>query len=358
MAGAARPAPAGGTAHREERILGIIETARGKRAKFRDERITMAHGAGGKATQSMIEGLFVPAFGSERARGDGRRGRGGGRRRRAGDDHRLASWSSRSASPAARSATWRSTGRSTTSRCPGARPLALTLSLILEEGLPADELRAEVEAMRRGREAAGVQIVAGDTKVVERGAADKMYVCTTGVGLRDPRARMAPDALRPGDRILLSGHDRRARHRDHARARRVRARRRDRVGHALAVAGGRRAAGGGRPVAALHARRHPRRRGVGAERAGPRVAGGDARARGGGADRPGGGRRVRDLGDRPDVRGQRGQARRLRGARGRGRGAWPRCARCRAASARRRSARCGPSRRAWCWWRRALAASG
>ena len=44
---------------REEKILGIIETARGKRAKFRDERITMAHGAGGKATQSLIEGLFV-----------------------------------------------------------------------------------------------------------------------------------------------------------------------------------------------------------------------------------------------------------------------------------------------------------
>ena len=50
---------------REQKILGIIETARGKRAKFRDERITMAHGAGGKATQSLIEGLLAPAFGSE-----------------------------------------------------------------------------------------------------------------------------------------------------------------------------------------------------------------------------------------------------------------------------------------------------
>jgi hydrogenase expression/formation protein HypE len=51
------------TVEREERILGIIETARGKRAKFRDDHVTMAHGAGGKATQTMIEGLFVPAFG-------------------------------------------------------------------------------------------------------------------------------------------------------------------------------------------------------------------------------------------------------------------------------------------------------
>ena len=50
---------------REERILGIIETARAKRGKFRDERINMAHGAGGKASQSMIEGLFEPAFGAQ-----------------------------------------------------------------------------------------------------------------------------------------------------------------------------------------------------------------------------------------------------------------------------------------------------
>ena len=55
--GAAPPTPS-----REERILGIIETARAKRARFRDEHITMSHGAGGKATQSLIEGLLLPAF--------------------------------------------------------------------------------------------------------------------------------------------------------------------------------------------------------------------------------------------------------------------------------------------------------
>ena len=61
---------------REERILGIIETARAKRPRFKDAAITMAHGAGGKATQTLIEGLFVPAYGGEAARDDGRRGRG------------------------------------------------------------------------------------------------------------------------------------------------------------------------------------------------------------------------------------------------------------------------------------------
>jgi hydrogenase expression/formation protein HypE len=87
----------------------------------------------------------------------------------------------------------------------GARPLALSLSLILEEGLPADDLRAEVEAIAQAARAAGVQIVAGDTKVVERGHADGMYITTAGIGQRDPRARLSPAALRPGDRILLSG---------------------------------------------------------------------------------------------------------------------------------------------------------
>jgi hydrogenase expression/formation protein HypE len=87
----------------------------------------------------------------------------------------------------------------------GARPMALSLSVILEEGLPADELRAEVDAIAGAAAEASVEIVAGDTKVVERGHADGMYVCTTGIGLHDPRASLSPTGLRPGDRILLSG---------------------------------------------------------------------------------------------------------------------------------------------------------
>ena len=87
----------------------------------------------------------------------------------------------------------------------GAQPLALSLSLILEEGLAAEDLRAEVDAIARAARDAGVEIITGDTKVVERGHADGMYVCTTGIGRRDPRARLSPAGLRPGDRILLSG---------------------------------------------------------------------------------------------------------------------------------------------------------
>jgi hydrogenase expression/formation protein HypE len=76
---------------------------------------------------------------------------------------------------------------------------------VLEEGLGAEPLRAEVEAIARAAAAAGAEIVAGDTKVVERGRCDAMYVTTTGVGAFDPRARLSPESIRPGDRILVSG---------------------------------------------------------------------------------------------------------------------------------------------------------
>jgi hydrogenase expression/formation protein HypE len=186
---------------REERILGIIETARSKQGKFRDERVNMAHGAGGKATQSMIEGLFAPAF-------------GGGGLEDAGalevDGLQLALTTDSFVVkpihfPGGSIGDLAVNGTVNDLAVSGARPLALSLSLILEEGLGAGELRAEVQAIAGAAESAGVQIITGDTKVVERGAADGMYICTTGLGQRDPRAHTAATAIRPGDRILLSG---------------------------------------------------------------------------------------------------------------------------------------------------------
>jgi hydrogenase expression/formation protein HypE len=183
---------------REERILGIIETARAKRPRFKDERITMAHGAGGKATQTLIEGLLAPAFGlvelADAATVDG--------------DLALTTDSfvvKPLRFPGGSIGELAVNGTVNDLAMAGARPLALSLALILEEGLDAGVLRAEVEAMAAAAEVAGVAIAAGDTKVVERGQADGMYVCTTGVGRRDPRASLSPGALRPGDRILVSG---------------------------------------------------------------------------------------------------------------------------------------------------------
>jgi hydrogenase expression/formation protein HypE len=182
---------------REERILGIIETARAKRPRFRDERITMAHGAGGKATQTLIEGLLAPAFGIEEL-GDA-----------ALEDGVALTTDSFVVKPlrfpGGSIGDLAVNGTVNDLAMAGARPLALSLALILEEGLDADVLRAEVDAMAAAAAVAGVRIVAGDTKVVERGHADGMYVCTTGIGRRDPRAALSPGALRPGDRILVSG---------------------------------------------------------------------------------------------------------------------------------------------------------
>ncbi len=191
-------------AEREEKVLGIIETARAKRGKFRDTQVTMSHGAGGKATQSMIEGLFVPAFASDAlgAMGDAGAVEVDGARLALTTDSFVVKpirFPGGSIGDLAVNGTVNDLAVS------GARPVALSLSLILEEGLPADELRAEVEAIAAAAAAADVEIVAGDTKVVERGHADKMYVCTSGVGRVDPRARLSPAALEPGDRVLVSG---------------------------------------------------------------------------------------------------------------------------------------------------------
>ncbi len=189
---------------REEKILGIIETARGKRAKFRDDRVTMAHGAGGKATQALIEGLLLPAFGGAALSQMSDAGEV------AVDGVELAlttdSYVVRPLRfPGGSIGDLAVNGTVNDLAVSGARPLALSLSLVLEEGLTADQLRAEVDAIAAAAEAAGVEIVTGDTKVVERGHADGMYVCTSGLGRRDPRARLAPANIQPGDRVLLSG---------------------------------------------------------------------------------------------------------------------------------------------------------
>jgi hydrogenase expression/formation protein HypE len=184
-------------ADQEGRVLEIIETARAKRPRFRDERITLAHGAGGKATQTLIEGLLAPAFGiGELA-----------------DSGVVANIAMTSDSfvvkpirfPGGSIGELAVNGTVNDLAMAGARPLALTLTMILEEGLDADTLRQEVEAIARAAEAAGVAVVGGDTKVVERGAADQMYLTTTGIGFVDDRADLAPHKIQAGDKVIVSG---------------------------------------------------------------------------------------------------------------------------------------------------------
>jgi hydrogenase expression/formation protein HypE len=87
----------------------------------------------------------------------------------------------------------------------GARPLWLSVSFILEEGLPVQTLKRVCESMRRAADAADVAIVTGDTKVVERGKGDGIFISTSGVGAVEHEQPIGPSNVRPGDAILLSG---------------------------------------------------------------------------------------------------------------------------------------------------------
>jgi hydrogenase expression/formation protein HypE len=128
---------------REEKILGIIETARAKRPKFKDPAITMAHGAGGKATQTLIEGLFVPGFGGEALATLADAGSVGEELAMTTDSFVV----SPLRFPGGSIGELAVNGTVNDLAVAGARPLALTLAMILEEGLDADVLRAEVEAI-------------------------------------------------------------------------------------------------------------------------------------------------------------------------------------------------------------------
>jgi len=87
----------------------------------------------------------------------------------------------------------------------GARPLFLSLALILEEGLPMEQLRQVVESIRVAAAIAGVTVITGDTKVVEKGSGDGIFVNTSGIGVVPPGIELSADRAKPGDRVLLSG---------------------------------------------------------------------------------------------------------------------------------------------------------
>jgi hydrogenase expression/formation protein HypE len=182
---------------REQQALDLVERVRARPPRFRDAQVTMAHGAGGKASLTLIEGLIAPALGltdlDDAARVDG-----------------LAFTTDSFVVkpirfPGGSIGELAVNGTVNDLAVSGARPLALTLSLVLEEGLGADELRAEIDAIAEAARRAGVRVVGGDTKVVERGRCDSMYVTTTGIGAVDERAALSPASIAPGDRILVSG---------------------------------------------------------------------------------------------------------------------------------------------------------
>ncbi|MGH3748328.1 MAG: hydrogenase expression/formation protein HypE, partial [Micromonosporaceae bacterium] len=189
---------------REQQVLDRIERARRRKPRVREERITLAHGAGGQATQTLIEAVFLEAFCnpmlaplSDAAEC-------------AVDDARLAFTTdsyvvSPLFFPGGDIGDLAVNGTVNDLAMAGATPLYLSAGFILEEGFSVADLKRITASMAAAAKAAQVQLVTGDTKVVQRGKADGCYINTAGVGRLDPACRLGMATVRPGDAVLVSG---------------------------------------------------------------------------------------------------------------------------------------------------------
>jgi hydrogenase expression/formation protein HypE len=191
-------------ADREQQVLDRIDRARRRRPKVREERITMSHGAGGKATQTLIEAVFLDAFRNpqlEQLEDAARLDVGGARLALTTDSYVV----SPLFFPGGNIGDLAVNGTVNDLAVSGAVPLYLSAGFILEEGFPVADLIRVTGAMRDAAAAAGVRIVTGDTKVVEKGKADGCYINTAGVGLIEREAPLGVALARPGDAIIVSG---------------------------------------------------------------------------------------------------------------------------------------------------------
>ncbi len=199
--------------------LARIEAWRQRAPVFKDDTITMAHGAGGKASQSLLAGVILPALAGGGGGGaDGADGGSDAELRRLDDGavidmpagHRLVVttdafvvtprfFSGGSIGDLAVNGTVNDLA------VMGATPHALTLSLVLEEGFAVAELRRILDDVAAAAKVARVTVVAGDTKVVEREAADGCYLTTTGIGFRRTEADLGAEFVEPGDVVICSG---------------------------------------------------------------------------------------------------------------------------------------------------------
>lgn len=190
-------------------VLEKIERVRQhRRHKFylRDEQITLSHGSGGKATHNLVEGVFALAFANPLLdRMDDaatfQLAAGGPRLAFTTDTYVV----SPLFFPGGDIGKLAVHGTVNDLAMAGARPLYLSAGFILEEGLPIASLRRIVASMAEAAAAAGVVIATGDTKVVQRGKADGIFINTAGVGLVAADWPLGQAQARPGDKVLLSG---------------------------------------------------------------------------------------------------------------------------------------------------------
>ncbi|MBK8901656.1 MAG: hydrogenase expression/formation protein HypE [Anaerolineaceae bacterium] len=190
-------------------VLDKIERVRQHRRKkfyLRDKYVTLSHGSGGKASHNLIEGIFGPAFSNPLldAMDDSATFSING------SGHRLAFTTDTFVVnplffPGGDIGQLAVHGTVNDLASAGAEPLYLSAGFILEEGFPIADLRCIVDSMAQAARDAGVTIITGDTKVVERGKADGLFINTAGVGLVCVDWPMGQLQARPGDKILLSG---------------------------------------------------------------------------------------------------------------------------------------------------------
>lgn len=186
----------------------IERTRQARRHKFylRDEKITLSHGSGGKATHNLIEGVFAPAFSNPLldAMDDAATFsvNGTGQRLAFTTDTYVVSPLFFPGGDIGKLAVH---GTINDLAMAGAQPLYLSTGFILEEGFPISELRRIVASMAAAAHEAGVSIVTGDTKVVQRGKADGVFINTAGVGVLRASWLLGQAQLRPGDKVVLSG---------------------------------------------------------------------------------------------------------------------------------------------------------
>jgi hydrogenase expression/formation protein HypE len=172
--------------------------------RFRDPQIEMAHGAGGKASRRLVEGLFAPLLfeNANAPLGDAARVNIDGASVAITTDSFVVKplrFPGGSIGKLAVNGTMNDLAVS------GARGEAMVVTFVLEEGLPTSVLEGEIRAMAAALRHAGVIMVGGDTKVVERGKADGMYITTTGIGRFMPQVTIDARSVRPGDKVILSG---------------------------------------------------------------------------------------------------------------------------------------------------------
>ena len=197
------PQPLPGTV-REELVLERIDRARRSRPRVKEERITMAHGAGGKATQTLIEAIFLDELRNpllEPLEDAARLQISGARLALTTDSYVVAPLFF----PGGDIGDLAVNGTVNDLATSGAVPMFLSAGFILEEGFPVADLTRIVRSMRAAAEAAGVRVVTGDTKVVQKGKADGCYINTAGVGAIEHDLDLGVAHARPGDAIIVSG---------------------------------------------------------------------------------------------------------------------------------------------------------